>query len=333
MSYAFGVDIGATRTTLAVMDLREHRILAHQRVMSDYLFTGHRAPSAVLYEAVTRFMAEQDLELDKIVGVGVGVPGVVDRAEGAVLTCPNLHVLDGVPLAADTAARLGVPVYLDNNTNLICLGEYVCGAGRGVRDMAVVFVGSGLGSGLILDGKLYEGADGAAAEFGHTIIVANGLPCTCGAHGCLEMYCSGKALSAVAEKVFDARERFMLGSRFGGARLLIEQASFGHDGANRALEEAFTYLGLGLTSLVNLLNPRLIVLGGGIVFNWPRGVDVAREVVMREALPQVREKLRIEISELRDLAGVSGGAVLVALQGRLELIGQQEALAELWPCE
>ena len=197
-------------------------------------------------------------------GVGVGVPGQVDRENGTVLSCPNLHVLDGAALGPEASAELGVPVYIDNNTNLISLGEHTAGVGKGVEDMAVVFVGSGVGCGLILNGELYEGADGVAAEFGHTKVVPNGLLCTCGGHGCLEMYCSGKALTLVAEQIFKPRDLYALGTRFAGAQLLIEQARAGHAQAREALTEAFIYLGVGLTSLVNLLNPRMIVLGGGI---------------------------------------------------------------------
>ncbi len=333
MPYAFAADIGATRTTLAVFDLAQHKVLVHQRVMSDYLFTGHRPPATALAEAARKFIADYGFEIDEIVGVGIGVPGAVDRVAGMVLRCPNLSVLDGAPLGPGVAEDLSLPTYIDNNTNLICLGEHICGAGRGVDDMAVVFVGSGLGSGLILGGRLYEGADGVGAEFGHTIIVANGLLCSCGAHGCLEMYCSGKALTIAAETVFSARERFMMGSRFAGGRLVIEQARLGHEGATRILEEAFTYLGWGLISLVNMLNPRLIVLGGGIVFSWPQGVDIARDIVMREALPQARRNLRVETSLLRDLAGVSGGAVLVALGGDLSRLQAGESMLALAPCD
>ena len=170
--------------------------------------------------------------------------------------------------------------------------------------------------GLILDGKLYEGADGAAGEFGHTIIMPEGRLCTCGARGCLEMYCSGKSLAQQACSLYGPRELFTLGARFAGAELLIKQARSGDAQATEVLERSFSYLGIGLANLVNMLNPRLIVLGGSIVFGWPQGADIAREVVMRTALPGARHNLRIEISKLRHFAGVLGGAALVSSYGR-----------------
>jgi glucokinase len=142
--------------------------------------------------------------------------------------------------------------------------------------------------------------------------VPHGLLCTCGAHGCLEMYCSGKALTLVAERLFDARELFAVGTRFAGAELLIERARAGHERAVGALREAFTYLGLGLTNLVNLLNPRLVILGGGIISAWPQGVQVSTDIVMQGARVEARRGLRIETSRLGNYAGVLGGAALVS---------------------
>lgn len=312
MVYRCAVDIGATRTMLALVHASQAEVLAHERPNSDILFTGLRLPGIALADAVLRFLQQHDVRPSEVLGVGVGIPGNIDRETGKVLSCPNLPVLDGADMAHDASAELGIPVYMANNTNLIALGEHSAGIGRGVQDMAVVFVGSGLGCGLILNDQLYEGADGVASEFGHTIIVPNGLLCSCGSHGCLEMYCSGKALARRAESTFGPRELYALNTRFAGSQLLIEQSLAGHSRATEVLTEAFTFLGLGLSNLANMLNPRLLVLGGGVVFYWPQGLEVARQVIMREALPAVRRNLRIEMSSLRNFAGVLGGAALVS---------------------
>jgi glucokinase len=317
MAYRFAVDIGATRMTMALVKETEAVVLDHERPNTDVLFTGRRAPGLALADAIRRFLRERNVTPAELSGVGVGIPGIVDRENGRVLSCPNLPVLDDTPLSRDASAELDVPVYIDNNTNLISLGEHSAGIGRDVNDMAVVFVGSGLGCGLILNGDLYEGADGAACELGHSIVVPNGLQCTCGAHGCLEMYCSGKALTLMVERIFKPADLFALGTRFAGAELLIQQAYQGNERAVEALTTSFTYLGIGLTNLVNLLNPRMIVLGGGIVFAWPQGVDIAKDVVMREALVGTRRHLRIEVSPLGNLAGVLGGAALVSARGHV----------------
>lgn len=317
MAYRCAVDIGASRTMLALIDEREPKIVASERPITEVLFTGRRSPGRALAAAVQAFLHEHGYREQDIVGVGVGVPGLVDREQGTVLSCPNLPVLDGSDLGPVASQDLQVPVYVENNTNLISLGEHTAGIGQGIDDLAVVFVGSGVGCGLILRGELYEGADGGAGELGHIIVVPNGLLCSCGAHGCLEMYCSGKALSRLATQTFSPRELYAMDTRFGGAQLLIELARAGNLKCTNILNEAFVYLGIGLTSLVNLLNPRMVVLGGGIIGAWPQGIDRTREVVMSEALPGVRRNLRIEMSQLQNFAGVLGGAALVTAGGKI----------------
>lgn len=311
MAYRFAADVGATATMLALMEGSGPSVVAYERPNTETIFVPGKPPATSFVEAARRFLEQRRVEPAELSGISIGVPGVVDRLRGVVLSCPNLRALDGVALGPEVAAQLGLPVYVANNTNLIALGEHTAGLGQGVEDMAVVWVGSGVGCGLILNGQLYEGADGAAAEFGHTIIVPDGLACSCGSHGCLEMYCSAKALNQAAEGIFGPEVPRTALTRYPGAHLLIEQASAGHVKATMALFQAFHYLGLALVNLVNLLNPRLIVLGGGVVFAWPEGVEVARKVVLREALPQARRGLRLEISQLQSHAGVIGGAALI----------------------
>lgn len=314
MKYRLAVDIGATRTMLALVDVGSPRIVAHDRPYTETVFPGNRPPGHSLADAVRRFLDSQALTPESVIGVGVGVPGLVNQAIGHVLACPNLRLLDGTDLGPEASDDLGLPVFLDNNTNLIALGEHAAGIGQGVDDLAAVWVGSGVGSGLILNGRLYHGADGLAAELGHTIVVPNGLQCTCGGRGCAEMYCSGKALSLVAEQIFQPRELFQLGTRFAGARLVIEQALAGHERAHQVMVQAFTYLGYALANLVVLLSPRMIVLGGGVVKAWPEGISIAAEIVRREGSVEVPRDVLIVQSKLEDFAGVMGGATLVELE-------------------
>ncbi len=311
MVYRVAIDIGATRTMIALIHGSRPEIIAHQRPSSEVLFTGWRPPALALASAVQTFLREQQVDLGTVLGVGVGVPGLVNRSEGLVYSCPNLGVLDGARIGPEASKELGIPVCIDNNTNLIALGEHTAGVGQGIDHMAFISVGSGVGCGLILDGHIYHGGDDAAGEFGHTIVIPNGLPCTCGSRGCVEMYCSGKALSLVARNLFKPHELYALGTRFAGAQLLIDQALAGHVGAREALVQAFTYLGLGLSNLIDVLNPHLVVLGGGIVLSWPDSLQIVRQVIMRESLPGARRNLRIEVTQLQHFAGVLGGAALV----------------------
>jgi len=296
----------------ALVEKSSSHIVAHDRPNTDVVLTGAREPCQALASAIERFLRERNLAVNDMLGIGVGVPGTVQQETGHVLTCPNLRLLDDTDLGVGIGEQLGVPVWVDNNTNLIALGERAAGVAQGMDNVAVVFVGSGVGCGLILNGQLYHGSDGTAGELGHTVVVPNGLQCDCGGRGCVEMYCSGKALSIVAEQIFEPRELFALGTRFAGARLVIDQARAGHSRAQQAMVQAFTYLGYALANLVVLLSPEAIVLGGGVIKAWPEGVDTATRVVEREASIDVPRKVRILRSKLEDFAGVLGGATLVA---------------------
>jgi len=316
MQYRLAVDVGATRSMFALVEGDSPRIAAHDRPETALVFPGSRPPCQSMAAAIDRFLRDRKLDRGQILGVAIGVPGLVDQDHGHVLACPNLRLLDGADLGPCVSDELGVPVYVDNNTNLIALGEHAAGIAQGIDHLAVVWVGSGVGSGVILNGRLYRGADGMAAELGHTVVVPNGLQCTCGGRGCVEMYCSGKALSLMAEEIFEPRELFHLGTRFGGARLVIEQALAGHERARQVLTQSFTYLGYALANLIALLSPRMVVLGGGIVKAWPEGISVAAAVAEREATIEVPRNVLIVRSRLEDFAGVLGGAALVALGGK-----------------
>ncbi len=312
MSYRMAVDIGATRTHFAIVERDMPRIVTRDRPMSSVIFTGERPGGAALASATRRFLDDKHIPLADICGIGVGVPGVVDVERRNVIVCPNLSVLDGASIVDDLQNDLSIPAFLDNNTNLIALGEHTAGVGRKVDDMAAVFVGSGVGSGLILNGQVYHSSNGMAGEFGHTKVVPGGRLCTCGGHGCVEMYCSAKALERTAQTLFDPRELFQLGTRYAGAALVIDQANSGHQGARAAMIEAFEYMGVALANLVNLLSPQLLVLGGGVVKAWPESINVVSNIIQRESSIEMPREIEVVESVLENDAGVLGGAALVS---------------------
>lgn len=309
MPYALAVDIGGTKIALAAVDSALN-IVHHGKVSAPATLTGD--PAEGLATAIRHFCAEIDLPLSDMVGVGIGFPGVMDQAGGVIVNCPNLPELNGQPLGSALSNQIGRPVHVENDVNLIAVGEHQKGAGIGVQDMAAIFVGSGIGCGLILNNGLYVGADGAAGEFGHIPVEPDGLPCTCGLIGCLEMYCSGKALAIRAAGVLDGSGRISdpTGISWTAAEAVIGAARAGSPAAGAALRQAFTYLGIGIASLVNILNPRLIVLGGGVVSAWPEGVHIARETALRRARTVIRDRLQVTTSTLGESAGLIGGAAL-----------------------
>ncbi len=254
-----------------------------------------------------------------IQGIGIGVPAVLDSNTQEIVSCPNLPGLDRLPLGTLLSPKINLPVLVENDVNLIALGEHSFGRGKGIDNLACIYVGSGLGCGLILRGQLYTGADGAAAEFGHTIFDPEGKICGCGAQGCIEMYCSGRSLTLAAGEILGEIETGGENSdadfgRWSLAKKVIEAAHAGNSKAKDVLNKSFYHLGLSITNLVNILNPRLIILGGGIVSGWPDGLQIVRDTVKARARTVARDRLIIDFSLLGDKAGLYGATRLVELE-------------------
>jgi glucokinase len=299
--HLMAVDIGATKTALTIMDSHGEPLLEEQ-LPSNELFLIPESSIASLAQAISNSCRQRGIKAENLKGIAVGIPGVMDWRTQTVASCPNLPELNGLPLGTQLSRLLGVPVYVDKDTNFLALGELTKGCGKDVDNFACIYVGSGIGCGIILDGKLYRGSDGAAGELGHTIIEPNGKHCTCGNQGCLEMYCSGKALAIQANEIL---EQSHLGrenpkeqnntptGRWDEAEQVIAAAKDGNSSALQAIETAFFYLGLGVTNLVNILNLRRVILGGGIINGWPDGVSIVSRVVKIRARTVVREHLSI----------------------------------------
>ncbi|MDO9545889.1 MAG: ROK family protein [Pelolinea sp.] len=312
-----GIDIGATKTVIASLD-NGGEPYAFRKVPSAALLTSKGNAVDSIYAFLMDYLNVEAIDKDTLKGIGIGVPAVLDSNTQEIVSCPNLPGLDRLALGTLLSPKINLPVLVENDVNLIALGEHSFGRGKGIDNLACIFVGSGLGCGLILRGELYTGADGAAAEFGHTIFDPEGKICGCGAQGCIEMYCSGRSLTLAAPEILGETETAgkNLGAEFGRwslARKVIEAAHAGNSKAIDAMNTSFYHLGLAITNLVNILNPRLIILGGGIVSGWPNGLQVVRETVNTRARTVVRDRLEIDISMLGDKAGLYGAARLVEL--------------------
>src|SRR5215472_8898005 len=237
-----GIDLGATKVRVAVAR-SDGRIIATARNRTDALRTPRR---------VVVWASDQILRLSDggpVDCVGIGAPGPTDPARGLLVNPPNLRGWKNVPLAALLEELIDCPVHLENDANLAGLGEFHQGAGRGIRNMVYVTWSTGVGAGLILDGKLFSGAHGAAGEVGHMIIDPSGPLDACGQHGCVEAFCGGKAL---------ARE---LGAP---AEQLFDRAADGDTRAVARVRDAATHMGWALINLSNIIDPELIVMGGGV---------------------------------------------------------------------
>jgi glucokinase len=285
-----GVDLGGTKIAAGVID-RSGAIVSRLEVPTPT--DSQSALIAALEEAVGA-LVEHD-----VAAVGLGVPSTVDQQAGKAVLSVNIPLHD-VPLRDLVSRRFGLPCGIDNDGNAAAIAEWQVGAGRGTRHMIMLTLGTGVGGGLILDGRPYRGAVGAAAELGHIVIEHDGRPCqgNCTGRGHLEAYATGVAAGA------DSAEAFGAGS---DARDLIERAVAGEERALAIMNDIGRRLGSALGSLVNIFNPEAIVIGGG----WGEAageflLEPAREVMKREALSPGRELVRVIPAELGPDAGLVG---------------------------
>ena len=262
-------------------------------------------------------MAELSAPLGRPVAVGVATAGQIQPATGVVVEAPNLGWRD-VPLRARLAEATGAAVTVENDVRAAAWGEFVYGAGQGLNSLVAVFVGTGVGSGAVLAGSLWRGAGNAAGEVGHTQVVIDGLPCRCGQNGCMEQYGSGSGL----QRRFAAapgREASRLATLCEGesshlTAAMVEQAAREGDAlAGEMWRDAERYLTLGIANYVTIVNPEMLVLGGGVVESVPRLFTAIAEGVMRRTTVLARRSLRIEHARLGDWSGVVGAAALAGV--------------------
>lgn len=312
-----GMDIGGTKIAIGYLE-DNGKLQGFTKVKSSDVFIEEKTAEDALNDLIEDYIAETGIDRALLAGVGIGVPSVLDSHTQEVVSTPYIPQLNRVPLSRLLSPKLGLPVFVENDVNLIALGEHIYGRGKGISEMACVFVGTGLGCGLILNDQLYTGADGAAAEFGHLIYEPEGRTCGCGAKGCYESYCSGVGLTYEAKRFFSEREieTFSKNPKFSSyslAEYLITTAKSGNKQAKDIIENSFHILGLAITNLVNLLNPRLVILGGGIVDGWPEALQIVREVVYQKARAVSKQRLVIDSPILKNKGGLYGAASLVRL--------------------
>jgi glucokinase len=244
------------------------------------------------------------------------------------MACNHFAIVD-VPLRDLLAERLGLPVVVDNDATAALLAEWRYGAARGARNVIVLTIGTGVGGGILADGRVVRGATGAAGELGHIVIDAAGPPCpgNCPNHGCLEAFVSGPALAREGRARAEAEPESGLGRALAGGRdvtgpLVTELAHDGDPAARAAIATLGHHLGIGMTSLVNVFNPEVIVIGGGLVATGDLLLEPARAIVAERALVPARDQVRIVPARFGDESGMLGAAAMAfEAAGDLESIG------------
>lgn len=309
-----GIDLGGTKISTGLVDAAGN-ILAH-----DYRATRAKEGQEVvvrrMVEAARQVMAEADVTPSQTAAVGVGAPGPMDLEAGVVVAPPNLQGWKRVPLKRLIEDELGLETFLENDANAAALGEHRFGAGRGVQHMIYVTVSTGVGGGMIFDGKLYHGDSGMAGEIGHITILPNGPLCGCGNRGCLEALASGTAIAARARERIARGASTLVAEMVAGdlelvsAKIVAQAAQQGDVEAQEILTEAMTYLGIGMANLVNLFNPQLIVIGGGLINLGEKLFGAVRRGIVRHAMEASASAVEIAPAELGDKVGVLGAAAV-----------------------
>ena len=316
--YIVGIDLGGTNIVAGVLPADGGRQLAVRSVATEAA-GGADAVIGRIVEAAERAMAEVCRETGAVrrdfVGVGIGAPGPLDRETGVVRVAPNLGWRD-VPLRQRVADALGLPAALDNDANCATLGECWLGAARNARHVVGLTIGTGIGGGLVVDGRLYHGASDVAGEVGHMTIDATGRRCACGNYGCLEAYASGPAIAERAREALGGGETSTLPALVGGdlsritAQTVYEAAAQGDTLARLIVRETAHLLGAGVANLLNVFNPDVVVIAGGVTQAGTALFEPLRAEVRRRAFASAVEACRIVPGELPGTAGLVGAVAM-----------------------
>ena len=314
MRYVMGVDIGGTNLVVGAVVTDGSRIVG---LRTEPTGAAHGADRVIDRIVTMTNAAIEDTRLaDReavIEGVGIGSPGPLNRTTGVVILTPNLGWHD-MPVRDRIGTALGLPAWLDNDANCAMAGEWWVGAAKGARHAVTFTLGTGIGGGIVVDGKLLHGASGVAAEIGHITIETNGRRCGCGNDGCLEAYASGPAIARRTIEAIESGAESSIGAMVGGAldrisaQTVYDAAGAGDPLALEVVQDTAKYLGVGVANLINILNPEVVVICGGVTQAGDRLFTPLRREVTRRAFRPAVQACRIVPGLLPGTAGVVGAA-------------------------
>jgi glucokinase len=315
------VDIGGTKTIAAVLDT-EYRTLARVRCLT----CADEGPDCVIdtmVKAIHQAVKRCGLSLVDTGGVAIAAAAIIDLNRGLVTAAPNLPGWENIPLVDILAARLSARVVMLNDASAAAIGEHRLGAGRGMDNIIYITVSTGIGGGIVINGELYNGTDGCAAEIGHMIIDINGPLCKCGKRGCYEAMASGTAIGRMArERLAAGRSSVMLELADGRidkvtAATVATAAARNDTLAEEVVRDAGFFLGIGLANLVNLINPQAIVVGGGVSKMGERILSPARKSMRQHAFKLPVSTVRVVRAGLGTDTGLIGAAIYAREVGRV----------------
>lgn len=321
--FAVGVDFGGTKVLASVVNVKSGKIEGSAKVRTS-LFDSGDALMARIHEVIDGALKDAKKKAKDLAGIGVGIAGQVDAEKGLLIGTANLsRSVVNLPMVKMLEKRYSVPAAIRNDVQIAAIGEHRFGAGKGADDFICVFVGTGIGGAIVREGQLIPGAAGNAGELGHTTIVADGRICGCGGRGHLEAYASRTAITkailgelrrgrrSIVTKLIDDLDPTAehVAIRSG---ILKKAVAKKDEVVTDVIEDAAKYLGTGLASVVNFVNPQRIVLGGGVMESVPLMFERAEYWTRREALTFAGDEVEIVRSKLGDFSGVVGAAMIAA---------------------
>ena len=300
--YVVGVDVGGTNIKLGVVG-SSGQVIVRNSFATKPFASSRTKLIAALGREIEASITNAGLSKKQIAGVGIGLPGLVDYEKGIVRFLPNIPGWKAVHLKSILQKKIKLPVFVDNDVKIITLAESKFGAGRGVKNLVCLTLGTGVGAALILNGQLYRGEDNAAGELGHMPLNEHGPKCNCGGFGCFETYVGNQALFALASRV--------MGKPGMTTEAMFALAQKGNKKALFFWKTAAQHIGNGLVGIVNLLNPRLIIIGGGISHNEKFLFKTITDTIRRRAMSLQGSAFKIKRAKFKDDAGIIGAYVLV----------------------
>jgi glucokinase len=313
-----GIDLGGTKILSAVVDAK-----GKMRSRDHTVTPAAKGPESVIQailDSVDRALGEAGLPSESLRAIGVGAPGLSNPRTGVLFTSPNLPGWRDVPLKEIIERKLGPRTFLINDANAAAWGEMYFGAARGARNFIYITVSTGIGGGIVIDGEIYAGALGTAGEVGHMTIQDGGPPCNCGNRGCWEMLASGTALARNARnRIQEGAETFIRDyvdddMEKVTAEVVDKAARQGDSLARTLIERTGYYLGIGLANLINLFNPELIVIGGGLSNIGDMLLDPAYRIARERAFKESVQVVRFAPAKLGRNSGVLGAAAFAAVE-------------------
>ncbi|MDO5602410.1 MAG: ROK family glucokinase [Oscillospiraceae bacterium] len=311
--YRIGIDLGGTNIAVGLVD--ENWSITARCTLSTRAERPAREIIDDMAKAAETVMAQAQVEKEACLSVGVGSPGTCDEKTGEILYANNLGWRN-VPLAQELQKRLGLPVYISNDANCAALGEVKAGAAKGCRNALLFTLGTGVGGGIILDGKIFSGGRSCGAELGHTLLMAEGEPCTCGRRGCIEAYASATALIRDTKREMERTPESLMHAAAEGygkvnGRVAFDAARQGDPAAKRVVENYLRYLGEAVVDMINIFRPDIFILGGGIANEGAFLLEPVRAFAARYAYGGALNPLpEIVCAALGNDAGIIGAAAL-----------------------